>query len=103
MLFRSASFNYERYVCGRTYSIDIAKRQDNNKIAEAHTNFINETSLNRPLYVPVSPGAASAGGVRFRPANMSTTEAIVSGQLYDQFPSKSAKNSSSIIGSRRTL
>lgn len=97
----SASFNYERYVCGRTYSIDIARREDNNKIAETRTNFLNETSSNRPVYVPVSAGAAGAGGVRFRPFDVPTGEAIVTGQLYDQFPG--AKNSSSVIGSRRTL
>lgn len=97
----SASFNYERYVCGRTYSIDIARREDNNKVSETRTNFLNETSSNRPVYVPVSAGAAGAGGVRFRPVDVPTGEAIVTGQLYDQFPG--AKNSSSVIGSRRTL
>jgi len=97
----SASFNYERYVCGRTYSIDIARTEDNNKIPELGTNFLNETSSNRPSYVPVSPGAASAGGVRFRPIGVPTGEAIVTGQLVDRLPS--AKNSSAVIGSRRTL
>ncbi len=97
----SASFNYERYVCGKTYSIDIARREDNNQIGEFKTNFLNETSSNKPVYIPMSAGAASAGGVRFRPSNISATEAIVTGQLYDQLPS--AKNSGSVIGSRRTL
>ena len=97
----SASFNYERYVCGRTYSIDIARNADNNLVPELATNFLNETNLNKPLYVPMSAGAAGAGGVRFRHANISTTEAIVTGQLYDQLPS--AKNFNSVIGTRRTL
>lgn len=97
----SASFSYERYVCGRTYSIDIARNADNNLVPELATNFLNETNLNKPVYVPMSAGAAGAGGVRFRPANISPTEAIVTGQLYDQFPS--AKNSNSVIGTRRTL
>ena len=97
----SASFNYERYVCGRTYSLDIARGEDNNQIAELKTNFLNETSSNRPVYIPMSAGAAGANGVRFRPANISPSEAIVSGQLYEQLPS--AKNSNSVIGSRRTL
>ena len=97
----SASFNYERYVCGKTYSIDIARGEDNNQVAEFKTNFLNETSSNKPVYIPMSAGAAGAGGVRFRPSDISSTEAIVTGQLYDQFPS--AKNSNSVIGSRRTL
>ena len=37
----SASFNYERYVCGRTYSFDIARREDNNQVSEISTNFLN--------------------------------------------------------------
>ena len=77
----SASFSYERYICGRTYSIDIARREDNNLIPQA--NFINQTDNNRPVYVPVSAGAASAGGVRFRPVDVSTGEAIVTNQLRD--------------------
>jgi hypothetical protein len=97
----SASFNYDRYVCGRTFSLDIARREDNNLIPELKTNFLNETSSNRPVYVPVSAGAAGAGGVRFRPVDVPTGQAIVSGQIFDQFPS--AKNSSSVSGSRRTL
>jgi hypothetical protein len=97
----SASFSYERYVCGRTYSIDIARNMDNNLIPELATNFLNETNLNKPVYIPMSAGAAGAGGVRFRPANISSTEAIVTGQLYDQLPS--AKNFNSVIGTRRTL
>jgi hypothetical protein len=97
----SASFNYERYVCGKTYSIDIARGEDNNQVAEFKTNFLNETSSNKPVYIPMSAGAAGGGGVRFRPSDISATEAIVTGQLYDQFPS--AKNSNSVIGSRRTL
>ena len=106
----SASFNYERYVCGRTYSFDIARREDNNQVSEISTNFLNETSSNRPVYVPVSAGAASAGGVRFRPSNVSTGEAIVTGQIYDTisggFFSGSSSNSNSansVIGSRRVL
>jgi hypothetical protein len=78
----SASFSYERYICGRTFSVDIARRMDNNKIPELSTNFINETNNNKPVYVPVSAGAASAGGVRFRPIDVPTGEAIVTDQLF---------------------
>lgn len=94
----SASFNYERYVCGPTLSLDIAVRQDNNKERNIMTNFLNETPQNRPVYVPVSAGAAGASGVRFRPSDISTGEAIVTGQLYDRIPS-----SSTTIGTRRVI
>jgi len=60
----SASFNYNRYVCGKIYSLDIARKSDNNKISELKTNFLNETDNNKPVYVPMSAGAAGAGGVR---------------------------------------
>lgn len=96
----TASFNYERYVCGRTFSYDIAARQDNNKEFRTMSNFLNETPQNRPVYVPVSPGAASAGGVRFRPRDVSTGEAIVRGQIYDRIP---PNTSSSTIGIRRVI
>ena len=97
----SATFNYERYVSGKTHSLDVARRSDNNIIPELKTNFINETSSNKPIYVPMSAGAAGAGGVRFRPSNVSSTEAIVTGQLYDNI--QSAKSSNSVIGTRRVL
>lgn len=78
----SASFSYERYICGKTFSIDVGRRQDNNKVPELITNFINETENNRPRYVPVSAGASGAGGVRFRPVDVPTGEAIVTDQLF---------------------
>lgn len=96
----SASFNYERYVCGRTYSVDIARNEDNNKESTTSTSFLNETTSNRPVYVPVSAGAAGAGGVRFRPANVSTGEAIVTGQIYDRI---GGADPNAVIGSRRVL
>jgi hypothetical protein len=108
----SASFSYERYVCGRTYSIDIARNADNNLVPELATNFLNETNLNKPVYVPVSPGAASASGVRFRPVNVSTGEAIVTGQLYNTlsggisngyFSSSKSSSTNSVIGTRRVI
>ena len=38
---------------------------------------------NKPTGVPVSAGAAGAGGVKYKPQGMSTGEAIASGQLYN--------------------
>lgn len=97
----SASFNYERYVCGRTLSLDIARREDNNKIPELSTNFLNETSQNRPRYVPISAGAASAGGVRFRPADVTPAEAFATNQIFDRIPAGATTNN--VIGTRRTV
>lgn len=96
----SASFNYERYVCGQTRSFDIALRRDNNIVPNVITNFLNETPNNRPVYVPVSPGAAGASGVRFRPRDVSTGEAIVNNQLISQLPSSTTSN---VIGTRRVI
>ena len=95
----SASFNYERYVCGRTLSLDIGRKEDNNKIPELSTNFLNETSQNRPKYVPISAGAASAGGVRFRPADITPAEAFATNQIFDRVPSGATTNN--VIGTRR--
>lgn len=49
----SASFNYNRYVCGRTYSLDILGKNDNNKISELKTNFLNIIDANRPTFTPI--------------------------------------------------
>lgn len=94
----TASFNYERYICGSTLSLDIARGVGNNQI----TRFINETKQNRPLYVPISAGAAGANGVRFRPYDISTSEAIVQNKLYDN-PINTKVAGVNEIGSRRAL
>jgi len=93
----SSSFNYERYVCGQTRSLDVGLARDNNKESNAVTRFLNETPNNRPLFVPISAGAAGASGVRFRPFDVSPGEAIVTGQVYDRLPSARTRNT---IGTR---
>jgi len=93
----SSSFNYERYVCGQTRSLDVGLARDNNKESNAVTRFLNETPNNRPLFVPISAGAAGASGVRFRPFDVSPGEAIVTGQIYDRLPSAKTRNT---IGTR---
>lgn len=70
----SASFQYDRYIAGPALSINQFFGNSNN---QDPTNPINQP-LNR---TPVPPG--SGGGVLFRPTNITTTEAIVSGQLYN--------------------
>ena len=73
----SASFNYNRYVCGRTYSLDIARGNDNNQISELRTNFLNDA-----VYVPISAGAAGANGVRYVRSNATPYERATQ-QFYD--------------------
>lgn len=87
----SASFNYERYVAGKTFSYDVYQNTDNNKIPNLNTSFLNAQDSNGRR-VPVSPGASGSNGVTFRPADLSTGEAIVRKQLY-----------SNLIGERRAL
>lgn len=43
----SATFNYERYVCGRTLSLDIIKNIDNNKISNISNVSNSNNQLNR--------------------------------------------------------
>jgi hypothetical protein len=87
----SAIFNYERYVVGKSFSYDYYRNLDNNKLPNFRTNFLNAQDSNGRR-IPVSPGASGLGGVTFRPADISTGEAIVSKQLY-----------SNLIGERRAL
>lgn len=98
----SASFSYERYVCGRTHSVDVSRREDNNKESTFTSSFINETPQNRPLYVPMSAGAAGAGGVRFRPFDVPAGEAIVTGQIYETLSGRRGSGGQQ-LGTRRTL
>lgn len=73
----TASFSFERYVCGRSLSLDFFKGIDLNNLP---VNFnINAGSG--------SPGAKlvptkGSSGVVYKPADMSTGEAIVKGELY---------------------
>lgn len=67
----AATFEYDRYIAGRSSSL----------------SFYNGTSTNnnptqRIPRVPLSPGQAGTSGVVFRPANLTPTEAIVRGELY---------------------
>jgi hypothetical protein len=67
----SATFEYDRYIAGKTTSI-------------AHHLGIDENKdpVNRPRRVPMTSGQSGTSGVVFRPANLSATEAVVQGELY---------------------
>jgi hypothetical protein len=83
----SASFNFDRYVAGSTFTFDTYRNLDNNKIGNLATNFLNDyvnPNANKPgqqKRVPVPPGVAGSG-VAFRPSEITTTEAVVNNQLY---------------------
>ena len=77
----SASFNFDRYVCGKTSSYAVYSGSDNNlDMTFKGFNFLNGSSQGGG-FVPMSAGAAGAGGVRFRPPNVGPGEAIVNDKL----------------------
>ena len=77
----SASFNFDRYICGKATSYSVYAGIDNNKIGLLPTVNTSPPSNNqiptqREVLVPVSAGAAGAGGVRFRRLGQTVAEAI---------------------------
>ena len=66
----AATFEYDRYIAGKSLSLPIFQG----------ISFNNDSSI--PRRVPMSPGQAGTSGVVFRPINLSPTEAIVKGELY---------------------
>ena len=66
----SATFEYDRYICGKTTSVSVFTSTDIN-------NDSSGTSR-----VPMSPQQAGTAGVAYRPSNLTPTEAIVQGELY---------------------
>jgi len=82
----SASFNFDRYICGKATSYSVYAGTDNNKIGLLPTVNTSPPSNNqiptqRELLVPMSPGSVPAGGVRFRSINETPSEAINSGTV----------------------
>ncbi len=66
----AATFEYDRYIAGRSLSLPIFQG----------ISFNNDSTI--PRRVPMSPGQAGTSGVVFRPVNLTPTEAIVNGELY---------------------
>lgn len=67
----AVTFEYDRYIAGKTASLDIF----------SNIAFNNDRSRTPPR-VPMSAGQSGSGGVVFRPINLTPTEAIVRGELY---------------------
>ncbi len=76
----SVRFSYDRYICGRSDSYSIHRGTDDNK---KNDNSNQSTGNEGQRYVPVSAGAAQAGGVRFIPEGMTYAEALNKGQVYN--------------------
>lgn len=69
----TATFNFDRYVCGKTYSVDVS-RQINNNI---RPNQRIETTNNNPQrLIPRSPGSIPSGGVELFPSGQSLYESL---------------------------
>ena len=80
----SASFNFDRYICGKATSYSVYSGTDNNKIGILPTfnfNKNNSSVSTGELLVPMSPGSVPASGVRFRSINQTPAEAINSGTI----------------------
>ncbi len=64
----NATFNYERYVCGRTLSLDFIQKSDNNKLSNSDTG---ESNTQRVVYRPGSTlGESGVRGVILTPGNV---------------------------------
>jgi hypothetical protein len=74
----SARFSFDRYIAGRADSYSAFRGTSNNKKEEGNPSGQDTTQR----YVPVSAGAASAGGVRFIPEGMTYAEALNQGKIY---------------------
>lgn len=77
----SASFNFDRYICGKATSYSVYSGTDNNKIGLLPTVNTSPPSSNqipteREILVPMSPGSVPASGVRFRRLGQTPAEAI---------------------------
>lgn len=71
----TASFNFDRYVCGKTTSYSVYVGSDNNKVSGQKTSFLNSNdtgNVTRPSFRPVSPGFYG-GGVGAYDANQYNT------------------------------
>ena len=67
----SATFEYDRYIAGKTTSLSLFRMENENK-----------DPTNRPARIPMSAGQSGLSGVVYRPADLSPAEAIIQGELY---------------------
>jgi len=67
----SATFEYDRYIAGKTTSLSLFRMENENK-----------DPTNRPSRIPMNAGQSGLTGVVYRPADLSPAEAISKGELY---------------------
>ena len=70
----SVTFKIDRYVIGKSYSVNIATNTDNNKQQAAPTPP-EITQKPREVLVPRSPGSVPSNGVEFFPQNLPLAQA----------------------------
>lgn len=101
----SASFSYERYVCGKTQSLDVYKQEDNNKVGTPFLNTFNNIN-NQRLIPRTGQSLGNESGVRLT----YTPPGSVIPQVVDPYfrngvlgQNKNTLPSASVIGSRRAV
>lgn len=70
----SATFKIDRYVIGKSYSLNVFQDDDNNKESSQPTKPTD--SQPKPLLVPRSPGSIPSNGVELVPANQTLYESL---------------------------
>jgi len=84
----TASFNFDRYVCGKTNSYSVYSGIDNNKEASKAPPNLNQSNApqpptSSPTRVPVRGSTAgNYGGVVFRDIDTPVTQAIVRDEFF---------------------
>jgi hypothetical protein len=59
----TATFNFDRYVCGKTYSVDVSRRINNNIQSNQNQNQNQQSTNTTQRLIPRSPGSIPSGGV----------------------------------------
>ena len=76
----SATFKMDRYVIGKSYSIDVLEQRDNEKEPSQPTPP-QSSSQPPPLLVPRSPGSLPSNGVELKPSGLSFYESLYGPRL----------------------
>lgn len=72
------TFKIDRYVIGRSYSVDYNRNDDNNKLPTQPQS--QPISQPKPRLVPRSPGSIPSNGVELFPINQTLTESLYGSQ-----------------------
>lgn len=72
----SVSFKIDRYVMGKSLSLDINRNEDNNKDPKQNQNKTQASSQEKPRLVPKSPGSIPSNGVELFPSDQTTYQQL---------------------------